>query len=427
MTIDASADERLLAPYRVIRRVSGPPESPVAGTLVRAADGEPLLLAPADSLGRDWVGWRVEPGGHVLAPTDIVRRAGHHDVALPVCTERLDAFLERRRAAAVPLGDGEALTLAVSLLRGVAQLGGGEPQPSVWWLTDAGCPVIAPSAGGTDDATADASALLAALASEHDALASALAVAVHAVGSGSMRLLVDAEDELFACTTPAPLELSPAAGTRRVHPLASRALTAEPLETPPARSWLDVVARHVDADLADTVSLATTAAWRRLSRPRTPAKRRPLAVATAVAVIVVGAGLLWPTDSAPTAADIGTGPTSPSPSPVLTSSPTPSDGGGDAAPDLAGIASRLLDARTECAGDAECLAAVVERPDAGFPPGASELPTAARRLFLLEDFGDAAVLRVEAAEGASTTQLLVIIRSNGEWLLRDVHDVAEQP
>ena len=44
---------------------------------------------------------------------------------------------------------------------------------------------------------------------------------------------------------------------------------------------------------------------------------------------------------------------------------------------------------------------------------------------LLDEFGGAAVLRVEAAGGAPP-QLVVIVRADGRWLLRDVYDVAQQ-
>ena len=43
---------------------------------------------------------------------------------------------------------------------------------------------------------------------------------------------------------------------------------------------------------------------------------------------------------------------------------------------------------------------------------------------LLDEFGGAAVLRAEAAGG--TPQLVVIVRADGRWLLRDVYDVAQQ-
>ena len=78
------------------------------------------------------------------APVDIVRRADGHDVALPVCTERLSDFLTRR--AATPLSAGERLTLAVSVARGVHELAAGGTDaacPGTWWLTEAGQPMLA--------------------------------------------------------------------------------------------------------------------------------------------------------------------------------------------------------------------------------------------------------------------------------------------
>ncbi|WP_106813968.1 hypothetical protein [Microbacterium timonense] len=59
--------------------------------------------------------------------------------------------------------------------------------------------------------------------------------------------------------------------------------------------------------------------------------------------------------------------------------------------------------------------------------GVIDLATQERTVTLLDDFGDLAVLRVEAASGQAAAQLVVIVRENDEWLLRDVHDVAQQP
>ena len=59
--------------------------------------------------------------------------------------------------------------------------------------------------------------------------------------------------------------------------------------------------------------------------------------------------------------------------------------------------------------------------------GAVDLAADERSIALLDDFGDLAVLRVEGRAGEGGSQLVVIVRQDGKWLLRDVHDVAQQP
>ena len=103
----------------MIRLIAGEAESPWPGALLCTPDGE-------TGVARRRRGPRREAGpggmpiadGHVLAPLDILRRQDGHDVLLPVCTERLEDFL-LRRAGGAELAVGEAVTLAVSLLRGI--------------------------------------------------------------------------------------------------------------------------------------------------------------------------------------------------------------------------------------------------------------------------------------------------------------------
>ena len=59
--------------------------------------------------------------------------------------------------------------------------------------------------------------------------------------------------------------------------------------------------------------------------------------------------------------------------------------------------------------------------------GAIDLPSGERQVALLDDFGDIAVLRVDAGDGTVASQMVVIVRRNEKWLLRDVSDVAQQP
>jgi len=112
--------------------------------------------------------------------------------------------------------------------------------------------------------------------------------------------------------------------------------------------------------------------------------------------------------------------------PTPTASP-PADASPDQPVDVAATAAALLDVRTACERDADCLESVVVDPARLFPPGTIDLPSSARTLTLLDDFGDMAVLRVDANGGRSAAQLVVVVRVDEKWLLRDVHDVAQQP
>ncbi len=94
--------------------------------------------------------------------------------------------------------------------------------------------------------------------------------------------------------------------------------------------------------------------------------------------------------------------------------------------DLAQVAGGLLDARIACGGAPDCLATVVADATT-LPEGAIDLPAGERTLTLLDDFGDIAVLRLDAADGARPSQMVVILKRDEKWLLRDVSDVAQQP
>ncbi|MFS0733013.1 hypothetical protein ABC304_13580 [Microbacterium sp. 1P10UB] len=452
---------RLLRGYRVMRAVA-PPESPWAGLLVRTPEGEAHVLVDADVLGEEWAGWDAATSSHLLSPCDVVRRADGHDVALPHCVERADAFLDRRRGADAPLSEGECLTFAVSLLRGAAACAAsGLPgPPGTWWLTDAGRPVLATGVREAGTSTAD---LLAELA-EH--ASGALRHAIEDVGEAldDPRVLVrDAdrlEASLFSAGEPAPLAIT------MLTP--QRARTARVPDVPEAAEperrarWADLIAAHVDGDIADAASQAVTSVWRRLRRP-TRSRRAPWVLAAGIAVLVVGVGVLWPeggaepaggeaaggVTAAPDAADgsaaegVGgdsTGTVADAPDPTPSPGPSPAPGPDQDAPapdadtatseDTRGgwvdAADALLAARAACVGEAGCLATVAEDPARVFPAGAADLPGDQRSLTLLDEYGGAAVVRVDATEAGASSQLVVLVLAHGKALLRDIHDVAEQ-
>ncbi|MFH8249908.1 hypothetical protein ACH3VR_06020 [Microbacterium sp. B2969] len=422
----------LLDAYRIMRRLDGPPDSPYPGLLAHSAATGTCVLVDVEILGDDWTGWLVPHDGHILGPADLVRRSDGHAVALPVCTERLDDFLGRRLDA--PLTDGERLTLAVSVLRACADaatIDQGAGCPGTWWLTEGGRPVFAPSPDGEPIASA-ADALLDELAhGARPALVSALAEARETaaeptrLGRGLTRL----EELLFATAVPEPLATTVFAPRRvRSEPTIPQSARA-PDDAPRERSLVARLAGNVDADLADAFSQASTAVWRRFRRAdREPAtsRRRPLLVAAAVAAVVLAGGLLWPTGGAgPATAQPDATAAAPTGAPSAEATATPSDVSGQES--LEAVLDALLTARSACGADSGCLAPLQDDASAVFPPGAIDEPATERTITLLDEFGGAAVLRVESSTGGIAAQLVVIFRRDEKWVLRDVHDVAEHP
>jgi hypothetical protein len=440
MRVTHDADERLRRGFRVIRLIDGGAETPWPGALVCDADGVTSLAVDADILGDDWAGWEAVPEGHVLAPVDMLRRTGGHDVLLPVCTERVDDFVDRRLADGVALTAGEAVTVAVSLLRGVTELSTRRATVrGSWWLTDAGRPVFAADGGAatTERATAD---ILHRLVRHVPDLEAVLVAVADIVGDTRDRTrdLVRAEEELFALASPAALATTtfPTRSARAPSSTASSP-SGGLADAEPPRPLAWSLARHLDADWADLVSRSTTAVWRALRRPSSTGRGKPWIVAACLAGIVMTGGLLWPAGTdAPATAE--TAPNMPpdvtsvaAEPPAAATPPAPTETPADDPPaeavttdDLAAVTDALLAGRAGCEGDGECLDAFTEDPHAPFASGVVDLPGTERTLTLLDEFGGVAVLRADAPDKPS--QLVVIVRIDGRWLLRDVHDVAEQ-
>ena len=420
----------------MIRLIAGGPESPWPGALVCGPTGETAIAVGAEVLGTEWTGWAAEPLGHVLGPVDILRRADGHDVLLPVCTERLEEFLARRSGGA-QLADGECVTVAVSLLRATAELSIAEsPVRGTWWLTDAGRPVFATEAGGTahDEQT---TAHLRQLADQVPGLAVPLLEAAGVVAEPRRRIreIERAEAAIFAVAEPLALATT-SFGPKRARDRSIADGRPDAVDTEPAPpSWAVSFSRHLDADWADLVSRTTTGVWRALRAPRT-GRRRPLLLAGGIAGVVLVGGLMWPTGgTGPATAEVPVGstvtptqgpasaPSEPSESPEERAANTDPETPADAPTDLAAITADLLTARSAC-GEAEtCLEQVQESRSARFPSGVVDLPADGRTLVLLDEFGGAAVLRAEASGSDATPQLVVIVRTEARWLLRDVYDV----
>ncbi|KAF2419197.1 hypothetical protein [Microbacterium sp. B35-30] len=430
--------------YRPIRVVRARVDGPWPGVLAHTSTGDAFVLVDADALGAQWRGWDAAADGHVLAPVDVARRSDGHDVVLPVCVERLEEFV-RRRATRMPLSAGEAVTLGVSVLRACLQIAPAPDTTGDWWLDDAGRPLLATDAS-PHRALDTAAAVLEQVAVDPRAERT-WATALRAVTAEriSVRELEAAEEALFAVATPEPLStvsLNPrsaaAEGAPRADASAYGGGAREGGEAAPTSLWQSLLA-GVDNDLADSVSRATTAVWRRLRRieptKRNSSRRAPWLVGGAVAAAVLAGGALWPTASGVATEDHADVVTTPAPTATgAGADPSPTSAAPQGAPAadvsagtaLTQVAGGLLDARTACGGATDCLATVVADATT-LPEGAIDLPAGERALTLLDDFGDIAVLRLDAADGALPSQMVVILKRDEKWLLRDVSDVAQQP
>ncbi|MFG6445606.1 hypothetical protein ACFXQA_10080 [Microbacterium sp. P07] len=397
-----------------------PPDSPLPGMFARAPDGRKVLLVDRTAVV-DWPGWGAEGEPHLLAPIDVVRRADGHDVVVPALTERVDAFLVRRADAAAPLSNGEAITLAVSVVRGLApSLARAGEIEGEWWLAEDGRPLLVEGVG--DVSTGVASAEIIAGIGEafpRSRLGAALRdLADASLHPGFTSAAAEWEERLFGCADPEPLV------TQVFGPLRARRLAHETKATdePPPRSLWQRLAFHADADLAAAASDALTVVLHRVRRSRSP--RRPLQVASGIAGVIVVAGLLWPTgsdDAVPTAA-VATGvPThSATAEPATTAAPI------SASPDdLAAVTAELLDRRNACT-DTACLAGVLEDPANDLPHGAIDEAGDRRSVSLLDDLGGLVVVRVDSLQGLPM-QIVTVVETEDGWRIRDVHDVTDAP
>lgn len=413
--VDTLRDVRL--GYHVVRHVLRP-ESPFAGVLARDATGATALLVKVGELGGWPVGRMVGATEHELTPFDVISNEGAHEVVLPWCSETVDGFLFRRRAAAQPLTAGEVVTLGVCVLRGarelvageragVARAGAGADGDAVdagrWWLTLDGRPVFCPAAGEAEvevhAATLEAIAegcRDGGVAAVVRACAARLVAATHAAdrahapgrwAGGVAAALEEGEDALFALSDPAPLEM------RSLRPRPSRSLQGdfdavlagpqpEPAVMPlkhgkTGRAWSFVAsqlrqatARHIDPEIADVA----TDTWRRTRGGAARVLRKPLVVAIVLVVLIVVVGTLWPDPGngastadqphtisegvvpAPAASGTAASPAvEPGLDEIRASEPAPPVLEG-----IAAVADALLVARNACHDDADCATRVYE-------------------------------------------------------------------
>jgi hypothetical protein len=204
----------------------------------------------------------------------------------------------------------------------------------------------------------------------------------------------------------------------------------------------------------------------RSGAPSGPPPRRRLVLAGACAAIVLVGGLLWPASGADEPAE-GAASSQPgaldgtsAPLPAPTSSPdvVPIPPGADAAADGGGEApvergdagtgtvvepvhgvEQLLEAVRLCvAAEDETCDGVVTQEATALLPDLRELAGARSSVELVDDYGDVAVVRLTPEHGAEGPddgsagdrigkRVVVVIRVEERWLVRDIYDVADQP
>ncbi len=163
-------------------------------------------------------------------------------------------------------------------------------------------------------------------------------------------------------------------------------------------------------------------------------------IAGVAAVAVLAVGLLWPADGAETVGAVtpetrvSTPPESPAATPDALPHSAPESPGPEEDPLASGPV--LLDTISQCLAesDAACTEAVAEGPAGVVDALAVALRGEERpELALVDEYGDVAVVRMSAVareDGGSPSEgerMLVLVRLNEHWLVRDVYDVADQP
>ena len=400
--------------------------------------------------------WRADPHGHLLAPVDAGSGPSGRGILVVHCPERLRSWLDRRGT----VSESEAVTVAISILRGAGEADACGAERGSWWLTSAGRPLLALAEGAPW--REETGALLA------DLGRGAGPALAHAVGltrdiiSDPRRLRRDAhaaEAALFAVTDPEPLITTPVittpVGAHAAPAVRARAVPrvadAAAADHPVAAAIHAAVRRHVDGAWADRLM----GAWRQHAPARPDrgaagaegtSRRRVVLAGVAVAAVVLVVGLWAPWEPVtPSSADAGDG-ASTAPRRSASRSPAPPSSAVRSAtphhparatqtPAAKATASEaeaaaLIDELASCASRG-CPASLVEDTARELPPGVATREEGERNVTVIDDYGGVAVLRVAPAppraDARMPDQIVVIVRTNDEWLVRDVYDVADQP
>lgn len=364
--------------------------------------------------------WAADGTDHILAPLDAASTPEGPRVIFPHCPLRLDEVL---RDGDVP--PGAVVTAAVSALRGAREAERLGADRGCWWVTTEGRPVLALT--GSLPWREDTVALLRSLAPEDPALERAVEAAAQAL-TDPKRLRREAESieaALFTAADAGPLPTERrdgvAAPTRRMRDTTPRA-SGDGV----GGTLRDLVARLVDLGVAERMG----AAWRSVVRAgRTPSRprnrRRVFVVAAAAAVAVIVIGALWPAGDGEGSAAVARG-TAMATSGAQTPPPSPDPVPGDVreadegSADIVAAARELVDALRSCP-DTACAESLWE------DPASTDTVAAAADDYVVEvvdEYGGAAAVRIV---GRSATQVLVMVRVEKRWLVREVYDLADQP
>lgn len=403
-------------------RELGPGDAPFPGTL--CAGDPPTVWVDAEAFSRS-PAWAATDTEHLLIATDAARTGDGDRVAVPHCPLRLATLVDAGGADT----SGAAVTVAVSVLRGALEADALDAHDGSWWVTASGRPVLALSGGAPWREEAD-SVLRRLVLRVADELGASIVAAADALGD-PRSLRRDAEElerTLFAVAAPGPLDL---AAREAASPAAiPRAAPARRERAPRSATGavLDAVGRIVDRQLADRLRGVTASVSAVRSRARRgpvattvrPHRRRAVLIAAAAGAAVVTAGVLWPAaaEPAPESRVMPTGTASAtvaSPEPEATATPPSTTPEPD---DLVAIGERLIGAASSCEDECDELWEV--------PGRAASIPAATGtfEVEIVDEYGGAAALRVT---GKDRTQIVVIVRQNDEWLVREVYDLADQP
>ncbi|WJM16947.1 hypothetical protein [Microbacterium arborescens] len=415
-----------------LRHVS-PPEAPYPGEILASRSGTSYRVA-ASSVPQEL--WSAVPGGHLLAPDDVDRVADATVVILPLVSARLCGG-----STSFDLTPGQAVTLAVSVLRGAVDAARSEWREGEWWSTSDGRPVLVP----TGTRAWDVSSRIVLDRIPDAAIARALRDRVVEALADRVTLPFAAptlEDDLFGLATPEPF-VPGAPGPAR--PLPSRPSEDD---SPSASIVTTAASGLVDGDVMKRVMAAAAGVRaeirraagglvRRWGRPATGAARLAgrrrvmwVALGAVAATLVVGFSLPHDADADARARTVSherrTEEPSARPQGFALDEATIPATGAETRP--AEPAARIIDELADCwrADEPTCRASLLERADAALPDGIATAD-APREVRVLDDLGGVEVVRVDDPSGRRPAQVVVVVAHDEKRLVRDVYDVADQP
>lgn len=378
-----------------------------------------------------WEGWPYSQAQHVAGAYDIALFENGFHALFPWCTLVVEKLIAKRHTAGDDLATGEAATLAISVLRGMAELGDGVGRVrGEWWLTHDSRPVFVVGRG-LEAAVASAQ-LFGQLAQTSSDRCFARVVAQMRDAAAQPRTMVRDierwESEILECAATQPLrteviDRSPYAGAASAivsevaHARSSAAEAVRALRMPQPENPVSSVEK------ASPVKDALRELARRVAPFTEPLKKlvggegrsrnRRVAVAASAAGLVLLLGVLWPTNSDAQADEFV-------PIPIAGESPE-STKESQVPEDPMSAFVRVIAQARQCVvtGDEECSGAIAG--DSDVP--ATELVRIADmhvETSLADDFGDVAVIRLESID---TEHVVVLMRTNERWLVRDVYQL----